>query len=168
MLSFMLCRMSCPSKFSGSLALSPVSQSRDILKCEQSTATPSFSKMDAGMAPCTERDQVVLGIGAGVTAKLVVVNFQVRHCAARLTPPAITTKDLLPKILVQPRIQPQRVGFRSSRAHGALSLRPPRNACCCAVGRNLKNLVIENNSVSGSPLSRLAPARKSAQIISRQ
>jgi hypothetical protein len=32
----------------------------------------------------------------------------------------------------------------------------------------LKNLVIENNSVSGSPLSRLAPARKSAQIISRQ
>jgi hypothetical protein len=38
----------------------------------------------------------------------------------------------------------------------------------CSSGRNLKNLVIENSNVAGSPLSRLAPARKSAQIISRQ
>jgi hypothetical protein len=35
-------------------------------------------------------------------------------------------------------------------------------------GTNLKNLVIENSRVSGSPLSRLAPAKKSAQIISKQ
>jgi hypothetical protein len=38
----------------------------------------------------------------------------------------------------------------------------------CSPGRNLKNLVIEYSSVAGSPLSRFAPAKKSAQIISRQ
>jgi hypothetical protein len=31
-----------------------------------------------------------------------------------------------------------------------------------------KNRVIENSNVSGSPWSRFAPARKSAQIISKQ
>src|ERR1039458_3557721 len=59
-----------------------------------------------------------------------------------------------------------RVG--SHLAHDAFSLRPLRNACRCSSGRNLKNLVIENSSISGSPWSRLAPARKSAQIISKQ
>jgi hypothetical protein len=52
--------------------------------------------MDAGMAPCTERNQVLFGVVARVAAKLFVVDFQVRHCAARLTPPAIATQDLLP------------------------------------------------------------------------
>ena len=120
------------------------------------------------MAPCTERDQVLLGIVAGVTAKLFVVDFQVRHCAARLTPPAVTTQGLLPQTLVRHQIQPQASGFWANRAHDVLSLKPPRNACRCSSGRNLKNLVIENSSISGSPLSRLAPARKSAQIISKQ
>ncbi len=36
-------------------------------------ATPGFSAMDAGMAPCAERDQVLFGVAAGVTPKLVVM-----------------------------------------------------------------------------------------------
>ena len=38
----------------------------------------------------------------------------------------------------------------------------------CAPDRNLKTLVIENSIVAGSPLSKLTPARESAQIISRE
>ncbi len=37
-----------------------------------------------------------------------------------------------------------------------------RLTCLCSSGRNLKNFVIENSRISGSPLSRLAPARKSS------
>jgi hypothetical protein len=47
------------------------------------------------VALCAQGDQVQLGIVAGLTAKLLVVNFQVRHRAARLTPPAIPTQNLL-------------------------------------------------------------------------
>ena len=53
------------------------------------------------MAPCTERDQVLLGIIAGVAAKLFVVDLKVRHRAAQLTPPAIAPLHLLPSSFVR-------------------------------------------------------------------
>ena len=63
--------------------------------------------MQGQVAVAAQRDQVLFGIIAGVAAKLFVVNFQVRHRAARLTPPAIATQNLLPQSLVRHRIQPQ-------------------------------------------------------------
>jgi hypothetical protein len=120
------------------------------------------------MALRAERDQVVFGIKARVASKLFVMNLQVRHSAARLTPPAIATQHLLPKNFIRVRIQPQGQESWVNRAHEAFLFRPTRNACLCSPGRNLKNLVIENSSISGSPWFRFAPARKSAQIISRQ
>ena len=44
----------------------------------------------------TERDQVLFGVVARMAAKLFVMDFQVRHRAARLTPPAVATQHLLP------------------------------------------------------------------------
>jgi hypothetical protein len=41
------------------------------------------------VATCTQRDQVQFGIFARMAAKLFVMDFQVRHRAARLTAPAI-------------------------------------------------------------------------------
>jgi hypothetical protein len=52
--------------------------------------------MCIGVASSAHRYQVLLGIVAGVTSKLFVVDLQVRHRAARLTPPAIATQNLLP------------------------------------------------------------------------
>ena len=62
-------------------------------------ASPDSLVMDAHMACGAECDQVLFRIVARVAAKLCVMNLQVRHRAARLTTPAITTQDLLPKIL---------------------------------------------------------------------
>jgi hypothetical protein len=59
-----------------------------------------------GVAICTKGDEVLFRVMAGVTAKLLVVDFQVRHRAARLTPPPITTQDLPPKPLVRYGVQP--------------------------------------------------------------
>jgi hypothetical protein len=134
------------------------------MRVKDSSHTPVNECMACG-AQC---NQVLFGVLAGVAPELFVMDFQARHGATGLTPPAIATQDLLPQTLVRRGIQPQAREFRTNRAQDAFSLRLPRNACRCSPGRNLKNLVIENNSVSGSPLSRLAPARKSAQIISRQ
>jgi hypothetical protein len=52
--------------------------------------------MHAGMALRAERDQVLLGVVARMAAKPFVVDFQVRHRAARLTPPAVAPENLLP------------------------------------------------------------------------
>jgi len=51
-----------------------------------------------------ERDQVFLGVAAGMAAKLPVMDLQVRHPAARLTAAAIPTQHLLPQLLVRYRV----------------------------------------------------------------
>lgn len=56
--------------------------------------------MYVGMTFRTERDQVLLRVIAGVAAKLFVMNFQIRHRAERLTPPAIPLQNLLSQPLV--------------------------------------------------------------------
>jgi hypothetical protein len=48
------------------------------------------------VARSAERNQVLFGIVAGATAKLLVMDLQVRHRAAQLTSPAVATQDLLP------------------------------------------------------------------------
>jgi len=131
-------------------------------------AIETSAVMHSDVACRAKGDQVFLSVGSRMATELFVVKFKIRHCATGLTPPAVTAQDLLSKFLVRHRFQPQAHGLRANRAHEAFSLRPPRNACRCSPGRKLKNLVIENSRVSGSPLSRLAPAKKSAQIISRQ
>ncbi len=51
-----------------------------------------FSKsMSAGVTLGTERDEIQFGIFARMAAKLLMVNLQVRHLAARLTPPPVPT-----------------------------------------------------------------------------
>jgi hypothetical protein len=52
--------------------------------------------MHPDMALRAERDQVLLGVVARMAAKSFVVDFQVRHRAARLTPPAVAPQNLLP------------------------------------------------------------------------
>jgi hypothetical protein len=56
--------------------------------------------VNGSMTGRAEGDQVLFGVVARVAAKLLVVDFQVRHRAAQLTPPAIATQDLLPKALI--------------------------------------------------------------------
>jgi len=75
--------------------------------------------MSPGVALATERDEIQLGIFARMAAKFLMVNLQVRHRAARLTPPTIAMQHLLPQILVGHRIQPQAGRIWKHRAHDA-------------------------------------------------
>jgi hypothetical protein len=61
--------------------------------------------VDSSVAYRAERDQIQLGIIAGAAAELLVVNFQIRHRAARLTAPTITTQYLLAELLIGQGIQ---------------------------------------------------------------
>jgi hypothetical protein len=118
--------------------------------------------MNRSMACSAERYQVFFRGWATVTPKHLVVDFQIKHCAAFLTAPAVATQYFLPTSLIGPEIASEPVA-----AHAATT-KPLRNSCFWLSERNRKNLFMENTSVCGSQLSRFAPARKSAQIISRQ
>src|SRR5438552_66759 len=114
----------------------------------------------------TQRDQVLLDVVAQLTAKLLVMNLKIAQTAARLTSPAISLQDFATELFVGLAGKPQPRMFWPDCIHEALCR--DKNACFCSPGRNLKNREMDCSSSSGSPLYRLAPARKSAQIISRQ
>src|SRR5216684_6197763 len=103
-----------------------------------------------------------------MAAELPVVHLKIRHRATGLASPAVATQDLLAQTFVRQGVQPRRNGSWANHFHDAFSRRFSRKACCCSPGKNLKNRVIDHSIVSGFWSSRVAPARKSAQIISRQ
>src|ERR1700758_2759378 len=103
-----------------------------------------------------------------MTAKELMMDLQVLHCSASLAFPRVPLQNFLPQLLISDLIEPQACLLWPDGFHDALVSTSWTNSLCCCCGKNLKNRVIENRNVSGSPLSKLAPARKSAQIISRQ
>src|SRR6266705_1424867 len=96
------------------------------------------------------------------------MNLKISKTAAGLTSPAIPLQDFATELLVGLARKPQPPRFWPDRVHAIRWLACDKKACLCSPGKNLKNLEMDCSSTSGSPLSRLAPARKSAQIISRQ
>ena len=75
--------------------------------------------MNATMALVAKRDQVLLGIFAGVTTESFVVDLQIRHRAARLTSPAVTSQYVSAKIFIQLVIKPKNHTFCGSQFHDA-------------------------------------------------
>jgi hypothetical protein len=100
------------------------------------------------VAVAAQRDQVLLRTIPGWTPKLLVMNLEVLQAPAGLTSPSIALQDFSTKLLVQFGIQAQALLLRSNLTHDAFRRACARNACRCSLGRNLKNLVIEN-SISG-------------------
>ena len=87
------------------------------------------------VACCTQRDQVQLRIFAGLAAKLLMVDFQLRHRAAGLTPPAVATQNLLAQTFVRRGVQSKACGANHSQ--DTLSRRFSRKVCCGSPGKNL-------------------------------
>jgi hypothetical protein len=76
--------------------------------------------MHRGVARRTKRDQVLLAIIPGMTAKLFVMNFKVRHGTARLASPTIAAEDLISELFVRLGIKSQGNAFWSNRVHDAV------------------------------------------------
>jgi|HubBroStandDraft_6_1064221.scaffolds.fasta_scaffold05418_8 hypothetical protein len=120
------------------------------------------------MARIAQSDQVLLRIIAGVAAKIFMVDLKIGHRAARLAPPAVTTQNLMAQLFVGVGLEPQGCDFWLDPIHDTISVTWCRNVCFSSPGRNLKNRKADCKRTLGFSFSRFAPARKSAQIISRQ
>ena len=121
-----------------------------------------------GVASTAKRDQIRLRIVSGLAPKFHVMDFQVGHRAAGLARPAIPTQDLMAKPVIGLRIKPQAGAFWLDALHDAFCAKWSRNAFFSSPGKNLKNRNTDCRRTCELPLSRFAPARKSAQIISKQ
>jgi len=120
------------------------------------------------MAVSAKGIQVQIVIVSLPDAQLLVVDLQVLSGTTDLAFPAIPTQYLFSEVFVELGIKLQTRSLGSNSLHEAFAVTSCRKACLCSPGRNLKNRDIDCGSTVGSSFSRFAPARKSAQIISRQ
>jgi hypothetical protein len=120
------------------------------------------------MAASAEGNQVQIVIVSLPAAQLLVVDLQVLSGTTDLAFPVVPTQYLFSEVFVELGIKLQTRSLGSKSLHEAFSVTSCRKACRCSPGRNLKNRDIVRSSMVGSSFSRFAPARKSAQIISRQ
>ena len=124
--------------------------------------------MNEKMTCLTQRDEIFFDVAATVAPTFLVMNLKLLLAAAVLAAPGVAFEDLHTQLLIGLHIEFDAGLFGANVSHDALSLASSRNACRCGRGRNLNNRVTDCKGSSGLPSSRFAPARKSAQIISRQ
>jgi len=120
------------------------------------------------MAAGAKCNQVQVVVAALLAPMLLVVDMQVLSGATDLACPAIAPQYLFSELVVRFGIEPQARSLGSNWLHEAFPVTSCRKACRWSPGRNLKKRDIDCSSAVGSSLSKFAPARKSAQIISRQ
>ena len=119
------------------------------------------------MARRAEGDQILGNIISESAPRLYVMDLKAFHPPAPLTTPAISLQDFAAELAISFRIKPQA---------GSLGTDPCQNVTCtssrscfrCGFGRPMTSRVRQGNRASRLPASKLTPARKSAQIISKQ
>ena len=62
--------------------------------------------VQVSMTVAAQGDQVLLGIISGLAAELFVVNFEIRHRAARLASPAVSPEYLIAKFFIRLGVKP--------------------------------------------------------------
>ena len=90
--------------------------------------------MLSGVACRAQRNQVFVSVFPRMAAEFRVMHLKIRHRATGLTPPAVSTQDLLAQTFVRHRIQHQAGGFWANHSQDAFSRRFSRKACCCSPG----------------------------------
>ena len=111
--------------------------------------------------------EILSRIIAQAAPGLDVMDLKILHLPARLTTPAISLQNFPAELAIGFRIKPQSWSFRADPTQ-SVSWTSSRSCFFCDFGRPITSRVREGNRASWFPVSKLTPARKSAQIISKQ
>jgi hypothetical protein len=119
------------------------------------------------VASSTKCHQVLGSVIAQSTPRPNVMDLNILHSPARLTTPAISLQNFMAELAIGFWIKPQ------ARPHSAdprqnVTCTSSRSCVLCGFGRPMTSRVRQGNKAFRLPTSKLTPARKSAQIISRQ
>jgi hypothetical protein len=111
--------------------------------------------------------QVGFDVVAQLTSPLYVMDLEISHPSARLATPAVTLEDLLTELAISFWSKPQARPFGLYSIQGT-TWTASSTSILCGLGRASTIRVRAAIRALWFPVSRLTPARKSAQIISRQ
>ena len=111
--------------------------------------------------------EILSRIIAQAAPGLDVMNLKTLDAPARLATPAISLQDFTAELAISFRIKDQSWLF-GTHPRQSVTWTSSSNCFLSGFGRPITNRVREGSKASRFPASRLTPARKSAQIISRQ
>jgi hypothetical protein len=119
------------------------------------------------MAGRAEGNQILGSVIAQSAPPLNVMDLKILPAPAPLASPAISLQDFTAELTIGFWIKPQ------ARPHGAdpfqnVTCTSSRSCFLCGFGRPMTSRVRQGKRASRLPASKLTPARKSAQIISKQ
>ena len=119
------------------------------------------------VASSAKRYQILRRVVAQPTPPLQVMDLKIFHSPARLATPAVSLQDCTAQLAISFRVKSQP---RPSGADPRQSATWTFSKSCfrCDSGRPAISRVRADKRASWFPVSKLAPARKSAQIISKQ
>ena len=119
------------------------------------------------MATGAQGNEVQLGIVTTLAPRADVVNLKIESRSAVLAAPTVALEYLAPQLLIGSwaEFQPWPLGMRLIHE---LACTCSKISAFCGSGRNPMSRLSEKRRALESPFSRLAPAMKSAQIISKQ
>jgi len=112
-------------------------------------------------------DQILGGVIAQAAPGLDVMNLKTLDAPTRLATPAISVQDFQIELAISFRVKPQSWLF-GTHPRQSVTWTSSSNCFLSGFGRPITNRVREGSKVFRFPASRLTPARKSAQIISKQ
>ncbi len=98
---------------------------------------------------------------------LNVMDLKIFHSSARLASPAVSLQDFVAELAILYRIKSQ-AGTISTNPFQSVACASSRSCLRCGFGRAMTSRARQGKRASRLPVSKLTPARKSAQIISRQ
>ena len=126
-----------------------------------------ISPMGLLMTRCTEGNQIFGGVIAQSATRTNVMDLEILHLPAQLATPAISLQDFAAELAISIKVKLQ--AWPSGTNPGqSVTCTFSRSCSRCSFGRPMASRVRQGNRASRSPVSRLTPARKSAQIISKQ
>ena len=119
------------------------------------------------VASRTKSNQILGRVITQTAPRLNVMNLKTLDAPARLTTPAVSLQDFAAELAIGFRIKPRTWSFRADPRQ-SVTCTFSRSCFLSGFGRPITSRVREGNRASWFPASKLTPARKSAQIISRQ
>jgi len=119
------------------------------------------------MARRAEGNQILGNIIAKSAPLLNVMDLKTFHSPARLTAPAISLQNFATELAISFWIKPQSGPFGTDSCQ-SVTRTFSRSCLIFGFGRPTTSRVRHGSRASWLPASKLTPARKSAQIISKQ
>jgi hypothetical protein len=99
--------------------------------------------------------------------RLKVMDLKILHASTRLAMPTVPLQDFTAELPISLGVKPQPRPF-GTHSGQSVTCTSSRSCFRCGFGRPMTSRVRQVKRASWFPVSKLTPARKSAQIISKQ